>query len=98
MSNNELAMTVLLPAEINTFEYTRNHHFIRLARKDGKELKLVPESQLLYYCHACKFEMLTGSNHGNIKCPLCGTLMQSKWGRAQVCFIPEGETDFEFPK
>ena len=98
MTDNELAVTAVLPEEVNTFEYTRNHHFIRFAKKDGTQLKLIPASQMLYSCPAGCVDFLTDSNHGPLKCPICGTAMVSKWGKEQVCFIPEEETDFEFPK
>ena len=98
MSNTEIAITAVLPAGINTFEYTRNHHFIRFAKKDGTEVKLIPESRMLYSCPAGCVDFLTSSNHGPLKCPICGMPMQSKWGKEQVCFVPEEETDFEFPK
>ena len=45
MTDNELEVTAVLPVGINTFEYTRNHHFIRFAKKDGTQVKLIPESQ-----------------------------------------------------
>ena len=97
MTDREVAITALLPNTINTFEYTRNHHFIRLSLKDGKSLKLVAQSRMLYFCPAGCLEFLTESNHGEIKCPICGTKMKSKWGKEQVCFVPDDDSDFEFP-
>jgi uncharacterized Zn finger protein (UPF0148 family) len=91
-------VTACLPEHINTFEYTRNHHFVRLGRKDGSEVKLLAGSKMLYACPNKCMEFLTESNHGVLKCPLCGDTMTSAWGREQVCFIPEKESDFEFFK
>jgi len=97
MSINEIEVTAVLPASVNTFEYTRNHHFIRFAKKDGTHIKLVPESRMLYSCPIGCIEFLTDSNHGDLKCPICGGPMKSSWGKEQVCFVPEKDTDFEFP-
>lgn len=98
MSDNEIVVSYLLPRVVNTMAYVRNHHFIRFASKDGRELKLIPQGRLEYHCTECTFEMLTGSNFGELKCPVCHSPMKQRWGREQVCFVPEAESDFEFPK
>ena len=98
MTDNELEVTAVLPVGVNTIEYTRNHHFIRFAKKDGTQVKLIPESQMLYCCPEGCVEFFTSSNHGPLKCPICGVIMKSKWGKEQVCFVPDGESEFEFPK
>jgi len=96
MAEGDLEVSAMIPDGVNRFEYVRNHHYIKLARKDGREIKLIPEGRLRYYCEACTFDMITNSNHGELKCPVCGTKMVSQWGKEQICFIPEKESDFEF--
>jgi hypothetical protein len=99
MSEKDLAIEVLLPAEVNTFEYTKNHHFLRFKRKTGEETKIVPHDMVLYFCDACQFEMLTESNHGPLPCPVCKTgSMKSRWMKKQTCFVPEKESDFDWPQ
>jgi len=98
MGPREVSIEAILPESINTFEYTKNHHYIRLSKKEGAALKLIPSDQMLYVCPGGCMDFLTNSNHGTLRCPVCGAKMKSGWGRKQVCFIPERESDFEFPK
>ena len=97
MAQNDLEVVTILPEGVNGFEYVRNHHFIKFTNKKGESLKLVAHDQMLYSCPEGCLEFLTESNHGNLKCPVCGTLLKSKWGRAQICFAPEEESAFSFP-
>lgn len=98
MESNDLAVEAVIPAEINTFEYTRNHHFLRFKKKNGQETKIIPCAMVCYFCKDCGFEMLTAHNHGTLSCPVCKTNpMQSRWMKKQTCFVPEEETDFEWP-
>ena len=99
MSSTDLVVEAALPSEINTFEYTRNHHYLLFKKKNGQEIKEVPSEMLLYVCDTCTFEMLTISNHGDLQCPVCGVeKMRSKWMKKQTCWVPEKESDFEWPK
>jgi hypothetical protein len=99
MSKGDLTMAAVLPAGVNTIEYTRNHHFIRFGRKSGEETKLIPSDMVLYFCDsACDFEMLTDYNRGALHCPVCKGPMQARWMKKQTCFIPEKESDFEWPE
>jgi hypothetical protein len=93
--HGDVEVTTVLTEGINSVEYVKNHHFIRFARKDGTEVTLVPQAMVLYAC-VCEFAMLTASNHGAMKCPICNELMQPQWMSAQTCFVPEKETAFKF--
>ncbi|MGW8178157.1 MAG: hypothetical protein ACWGQW_05200 [bacterium] len=105
MSTKDVAVEAVLPNEINTFEYTRNHHFVRFRRKGGSELKLVPSGQMLYECDCCEFFCYADSNHGQgLKCPKCYDPLKDtgklhgKWMKPQTVMVPEKETDFEWPE
>jgi len=100
MCDNDISVTAVLPKDVNSFEYTRNHHFLRFSRKTGEETKLVPSDMVLYYCDngKCDFEMLTDYNRGALYCPICREgPMQARWMKKQTCFVPEKESDFEWP-
>jgi len=99
MKDNEISVTAVLPETINSFEYVRNHHFVRFGSKDGKTLKLIPQGQMMYRCRDCDFFCYADSNHGSLPCPKCKTVdMERKWMRAQTLMVPEAESDFEWPQ
>lgn len=99
MTDSDLAVGFVLPAEIKSFEYKKNSHFIKFGHWDGSELKIVANEMVRYACNGCKFEMLTDHNHGELKCPLCGLRnMEPQWMKKQTCFIPEKESEFEWPE
>lgn len=99
MSINDLVVTAVLPKDVNTFEYTRNHHFLRFKKKTGEETKVLPYAMCCYFCEQCDFQMFTEHNHGALFCPVCKTgPMQARWMKKQTCFVPEKESDFEWPE
>ena len=96
MTDRDLVIEAVLPGDVNKFTYARNSHYVRFSKKDGQELKLVPEGMVKYSC-SCQFTMLTISNHGRLPCPLCRGDMEPVWVKAQTCFVPESEQDFDWP-
>ena len=99
MTETDVAVEAVLPNEINTFEYTRNCHYVKFKRKGGQELKLVPSGQMLYECNdICEFYCYADSNHGELPCPKCNTgVLIGKWVKPQTVMVPQQETDFEWP-
>jgi hypothetical protein len=99
MNDSDLAISVLLPANLN-FEYVRNHHFVRFSRKDGSSINLSANDRILYYCGdpKCDYNHLANKNYGEPCCPICEKKLKMKWVKPQVCFSTEDESDFEFPK
>lgn len=83
-----------LPEHIVGVEYAENNHHIKLINKFGDELKLDADHMVKYTCDACGDQLFARSNHGSLKCPYCGGNMEPVWGSAQLCFIPEEESDF----
>jgi len=98
MKGNEISVTAVLPEGVNSFEYVRNHHFVRFGTKDGQSLKLIPKGQMLYCCPDCDFYCYADSNHGPLPCPKCLTPgMKQQWMKPQTLMVPESESDFEWP-
>lgn len=83
-----------LPECIVGVEYAENNHHIKLINKWGQELKLDADHMVKYTCDECDDQLFAKSNHGVLKCPYCGGEMQPVWGAAQLCFMPEQESDF----
>jgi len=84
-----------LPKEVNSVEYAKNHHYIKLKDDKGESTELLPRHMIKYICNDCNVEFILFSNYGNVRCPVCGQqTTKSKWGCLQIGFIPEDESKF----
>ena len=95
--STEMKLSANLPDEISSLTYTKNHHYIELKDVNGKKTKLIPNDLIKCECKGCKFVFYSESNHGITKCPICGGKIVTAWGKVQLCFVPEKETDFLAP-
>jgi DNA-directed RNA polymerase subunit RPC12/RpoP len=85
-----------LPDDIHGFRYVTNSHFVEVEDENGNTAHLLPTGIVKYKCEGCDTEFFMGSNHGVVKCPVCG-LQKAKpcWGKVQLSFVPEKESDFK---
>lgn len=76
------------------FKYMPNHHYVELEDSDGNKAHLPAHGIMHHDCNACRAKWWTESNVCSF-CPSCGSQdVSKKWGRLQVAFMPEAETDF----
>ena len=83
-----------LPECVVGVTYAENNHHITLINRLGEEVKLDATGLVKYACGKCSNVFYAASNHGSMKCPLCGGPMTTEWGKLQICFVPEKETEF----
>jgi hypothetical protein len=87
-----------LPRGLRGFRYVKNHHYLELEDEKGNELHLPAHGVMRHYCSGCKNRWWTESNVCNF-CPSCGgTDVEKSWGRLQVAFVPERESEFAAPE
>ena len=92
---NKMDMIACLPKTVNSIEYAKNHHYIKLKDDKGESTELIPRHIIKYICQKCNVEFILFSNYGKVKCPVCGDVTtESSWGCLQIGFIPENESKF----
>jgi len=88
-----------LPKGVRKFSYAPNHHYVELEDDHGRRTHLPATDLMRVSCSACRFFFFVASNYGLQTCPHCsatGTL-EKTWGKMQIAFVPEDESDFEPP-
>lgn len=83
-----------LPDEINAFQYVKNSHYIKMQDNEKREIKLCAKQVMRGECPKCRYSYYTEMPPQDEHCPRCLTAMTWAWGRAQISFIPEDESDF----
>lgn len=86
-----------LPPEVHGFRYVVNSHFIELEDDKGNTIRLKAKSMLKGTCQLCGGSVLVESRIGSMRCPHCGGEVEWVWGKAQLSFVPEAESDFVSP-
>lgn len=96
-SDQKMKIRFDLPKDIHGVRYVVNSHFMEIEDKDGHVARLLPTGLVKYRCEDCGEEFMMTSNHGDLTCPICGARGQAKpcWGRVQLSFVPENESDFD---
>lgn len=92
-----LEVRAVLPREIRSFLYVRNHHYIELTDAEGHTIKLVAKSMIRGDCKACSQPVYVESRIGAMTCPHCFGSIGWVWGKAQMAFVPEVESEFITP-
>ena len=99
-ANSESEMvkfTYNMPDEVKWVRYEPNTHFVELEDKQGNRTKMPATAILKCVCLAahCREIFFVSSNMGALRCPICGGETAKIWGKMQVSFIPEDESDFQ---
>lgn len=96
MDDKKIArVTHRLPSSVKEFTWRRNHHWIELEDEDGNRVRLEAISLIKGQCTACKLTVYAMSRYGRMVCPHCASRVAWVWGRGQLAFVPEGETEFD---
>ena len=88
-------ITANLPDKIKRFSYQKNSHYIELEDNDGNIYKGIAKYLLRSSCKSCPYEFFSETNLGQNTCPSCGEEMIKTWGKLQLCFLPEKESNFK---
>jgi hypothetical protein len=92
-----MKVTYQLPPGIKGFHYAPNHHYVELEDETGKTLHMPAQGVMAHRCGTCQFVWWTGSNRCSF-CPSCASgEVQRVWGKMQIAFVPEEESDFKPP-
>ena len=83
-----------LPEQIHGFQYVKNSHYIRLTDDKKREIKLYAKKILRGECPQCKLALYSDGELAGMKCPRCQTPMRWVWGKEQLSFIPDEESEF----
>ena len=90
-----MKITTNLPKSVHSFKYVKNSHYIELEDDSGKKTKLLASSLIRGECQDCFYEFYSPSNQGKLSCPSCNGTVEWVWGKVQLCFVPEKESDFK---
>lgn len=71
--------------------------FIEISDDQGNKSRLDATSTMLCHCAHCASDFMVFKNSGRIMCPHCMGRSEATWGRLQIAFIPENESDFPAP-
>lgn len=84
-----------IPNDVKSFEYGKNHHYLRLQDGDGNETVMVEYGLIKYQCEKCRFIFFALTHQAN-HCARCGySGLKPQWTRPQVALVPEQESDFK---
>lgn len=89
--------TYNMPDDVKSVRYEPNTHFVELEDKKGRKTKMPATSILKCVCLGahCREVFYVQSNMGGLLCPICGSETAKIWGKMQVSFIPEDESEFQ---
>lgn len=87
-----------LTGEVKSFEYVRNHHYLKIKDPDGNETTLLEHGVIEYYCPKCQEKWWSECNRSSL-CPCCkSTEIEQRWVTPQVALLPEKESGFKLVK
>lgn len=85
----------------------QNHHYIELEDAKGRKIKLLARTLMKLACSSevCNTQIYVDWEPGTgettlglpSECLACGAPMERKWGKGQLTFVPEGESEFQDP-
>lgn len=86
-----------LPESVKEFTYARNCHYLKLKDLKGREVKLIEQGLVRYWCLMCSALWFQTSNNATC-CPVCEkSKISAQWVRPQMALVPEHESDFVMP-
>lgn len=86
-----------LPDDIHAFRYVKNSHYIELEDSNKNVIKLVAKSMVKGVCTKCNETIWAETRSGLMRCPHCVSNVKWVWGKAQLVFVPEEESEFTSP-
>jgi hypothetical protein len=97
VESNEMQFTYKMPDDVRGVRYVANHHYVELEDKQGRKSKMPATAVLKCVCigEHCGAVFFVSSNMGSLNCPHCGGPTTKIWGKMQIGFIPEDESDFQ---
>jgi hypothetical protein len=95
MKNKHITLvTTKLPANVRSFMWVRNHHYVQLEDEEGNTVKLHAGGLLRGVCTQCNEVNFASSNQGAMVCTHCLSPVQWQWTKPQIAFVPEHEAKF----
>jgi hypothetical protein len=86
------------PSGVKEFTYAKNCHYLKLIDDQGKEIKLVEQYLIRYWCISCSYIWYSMDDKSK-NCPCCQkTKISQIWMKPQVSLVPETETDFQIKR
>ena len=84
-----------MPAEVQAVHYARNSHYIKLTDCKKRTTKLFAKKTMRFKCSGCGWSMIAENMDEQLPCPKCSNPLDAQWGKLQLCFLPDDESEFD---